>query len=103
MGALRYIPSLKSVVDERFPNSRVFLGEFVPGEDGKMRYLKKIRQRLFRNVQQRVEKLAPQIPTYLCMEKGSVWEKSMPYQPQTALHVEERIASSLRKRYPLEA
>jgi spore photoproduct lyase len=103
LGALRYIPSLKSVVDERFPNSRVFLGEFVPGEDVKMRYLKKIRQRLFRNVQQKVEKLAPQIPTYLCMEKGSVWENSMPYQPKTAPDVEERLASSLRKRFPVEA
>ena len=56
LGTLRYISSLKSVVDERFPKSRVFLGEFVTGEDGKMRYLKKIRQRLFQNVQQRVEK-----------------------------------------------
>jgi len=103
LGTLRYISSLKSVVDERFPNSRIFLGEFVPGEDGKMRYLKKIRQRLFRNVQQRIEKLAPQIPTYLCMEKSSLWEKTMPYQPQTAPEVEEKLVASLRKRYPVEA
>ena len=68
-----------------------------------MRYLKKIRQRLFRNVQQRIEKLAPQIPTYLCMEKSSLWEKTMPYQPQTAPEVEEKLAASLRKRFPVEA
>ena len=41
LGTLRYISSLKSIVDVRFPNSRVFLGEFVPAIDGKMRYLKK--------------------------------------------------------------
>jgi spore photoproduct lyase len=103
LGTLRYISSLKSVVDERFPKSRVFLGEFVPGEDGKMRYLKKIRQRLFRNVQQRIEKLAPQIPTYLCMENSSLWEKTMPYQPQTAPDVEEKLAVSFRDRFPMEA
>ena len=102
LGTLRYISSLKSVVDDRFPNSRVFLGEFVPGEDGKMRYLKKIRQRLFRNVQLRIEKLAPQIPTYLCMENSSVWKNTMPHQPQTAVDVESRIAGSLQQRFPME-
>ena len=30
LGTLRYISSLKSIVDDRFPISRVFLGEFVP-------------------------------------------------------------------------
>jgi hypothetical protein len=102
LGSLRYISSLKSVVDERFPNSRVFLGEFVPGEDGKMRYLKKIRQRLLRNVQQKVTQLAPQIPTYLCMENSSVWKNTMPHQPQTAIDVESRIAGSLQQRFPIE-
>ena len=97
LGTLRYISSLKSVVDKRFPNSRAFLGEFVPGEDGKMRYLKIIRQRLFRNVQQHIGKLAPQIPTYLCMEKSSLWKNTMPHQPQSATEVESRLTSSLRQ------
>jgi len=97
LGTLRYISSLKSVVDKRFPNSRAFLGEFVAGEDGKMRYLKIIRQRLFRNVQQRIGKLAPQIPTYLCMEKSSLWKNTMPHQPQSATEVESRLTSSLRQ------
>ena len=83
-GTLRYISSLKSIVEERFPNSRLFLDEFVPGVDGKMRYLKKIRQRLYRNVQKKIEKLAPDVPTYLCMESSHLWKNSMPYQPETA-------------------
>ena len=102
LGTLRYISSLKSIVDERFPNSRIFLGEFVPGEDGKMRYLKKIRQRLFSNVQQKIAQIAPQIPTYLCMEKSSVWKKTMPHQPQTAVDVESQIVDSLQQRFPME-
>ena len=97
LGALRYISSLKSVVDRRFPTSRAFLGEFVPGEDGKMRYLKIIRQRLFRNVQQRIYKLAPQIPTYLCMEKSSLWKSTMPHQPQSTSEVESLITSGSRQ------
>ena len=67
-----------------------------------MRYLKKIRQRLFRNVQLKIEKLAPQIPTYLCMENSSVWKNTMPHQPQTAVDVESRIAVNLRQRFPME-
>ena len=101
LGTLRYISSLKSIVGERFPKSRIFLGEFVPGEDGKMRYLKKIRQRLFRNVQQKVSQLAPEIPTYLCMENSSVWKKTMPLRPQNFVDVESHIADSLQQRFKI--
>ena len=103
LGALRYISSLKSVVDERFPNSRIFLGEFVPGKDGKMRYLSKIRQRMFRKVQQRIKKLAPRIPTYLCMENSTIWEKTMAYQPQDAKVLEDKLVTSLPERFSVEA
>ena len=103
LGTLRYISSLKSIVDERFPNSRVFLGEFVPGIDGKMRYLKKIRQRLYRNVQQKIQKLAPDVPTYLCMESSHLWKNSMPNQPETAPEMEGILVRSIEKRYPKEA
>ncbi len=102
LGTLRYISSLKSIVDERFPGSSVFLDEFVPGVDGKMRYIKKIRQRLYQNVQQRLEKLAPQIPTYLCMEKSSLWNNSMPHQPQNAPEMEGLLLKSLGERFPEE-
>ena len=103
LGTIRYISSLKSIVDERFPNSRVFLGEFVPGIDGKMRYLKKIRQRLYRNVQQKIQKLAPDVPTYLCMESSHLWNNSMFNQPETAPEMEGILLRSLEKRYPKEA
>ena len=39
-GTLRYINSLKDIVENRFPKSKIFLGEFVKGKDGKMRYIK---------------------------------------------------------------
>ena len=103
LGTLRYISSLKSIVDERFPNSRVFLGEFVPAIDGKMRYLKKIRQRLYRNVQQKIQKLAPDVPTYLCMESSPLWKNSMTKQPETAPEMEGILLRSLEKRFPKEA
>lgn len=101
LGTLRYISSLKSIVETRFPNSNVFLGEFIKGKDGKMRYLKKIRQLLYRNVQQKIYKLAPKIPTYLCMEKSSVWEKTMPYHPSSANEVENNITIKLKRQFSI--
>ena len=97
LGTLRYISSLKSIVENRFPDSNIFLGEFIKGKDGKMRYLKKIRQRLYRSVQKRINKLAPHIPTYLCMEKNSVWEKTMPYQPRSTDEVEKHLTVKLQQ------
>ena len=102
-GTLRYISSLKSIVETRFPKSKIFLEEFVKGKDGKMRYLKKTRQLLYNTVQNRINKLAPQIPTYLCMEKNSVWENTiMPYKPKSSLEVENHITAKLLKQSPIE-
>ena len=68
-----------------------------------MRYLKKIRQRLYRNVQQKIQKLAPDVPTYLCMESSYLWKNSMSNQPETAPEMEGILLRSLEKRYPKEA
>lgn len=83
IGALRYIPKLKTIVEERFPKSSIFLGEFVRGEDGKMRYAKKVRQRMFQHVRRRLHEAAPDVTTYLCMEKAPVWQKTMSITPKT--------------------
>tara|TARA_Y100001970_G_C14237843_1_gene863006 strand:+ start:996 stop:2132 length:1137 start_codon:yes stop_codon:yes gene_type:complete len=102
-GTLRYISSLKSIVETRFPKSKIFFEEFVKGKDGKMRYLKKIRQLLYKNVQNRINKLAPEIPTYLCMEKHSVWENTnMSFVPSNNLEVEKHIVSKYKNKIPIE-
>ena len=93
---------MKSIVETRFPKSKIFLEEFVKGKDGKMRYLKKTRQLLYNTVQKKISRLAPQIPTYLCMEKKSVWENSMmSYNPKTSHDVENHITSKLKKQIPI--
>ena len=82
LGTLRYIPKLKTVVEERFPKSTLFLGEFVKGEDGKMRYLKKIRQKMFQTVRKKIHQVAPRVTVYLCMEKEPIWRQTMPVHPK---------------------
>jgi spore photoproduct lyase len=46
LGGLRFPPALKQVAQKRFPFSRIFTGELITGEDGKLRYIKPLRVKL---------------------------------------------------------
>jgi len=83
LGTFRFMPALKQVVEQRFPDSDIVYGEFIPGLDGKMRYFKPLRIRLYRSMVQWIKELAPQVTTYLCMEDDQVWEQSFGYIPQS--------------------
>jgi spore photoproduct lyase len=74
LGSFRYIPTLKSIVQRRFPHTKIVYGEFIPGLDGKMRYFQPLRTRLYRRVARRIRKYAPDVPIYFCMEDPSVWK-----------------------------
>ena len=81
LGALRYDPALKSIVQRRFPSSRFVYGEFIPGPDTKMRYPEPIRVELFSKIHDRIRQHSKQVPVYLCMESYSVWKKAFGYAP----------------------
>ncbi|OQY57486.1 MAG: hypothetical protein B6245_16810, partial [Desulfobacteraceae bacterium 4572_88] len=50
LGTFRFMPSLKPIIQDRFPDSKIIYGEFIPGLDGKMRYFKPLRIRLYHGV-----------------------------------------------------
>ncbi len=81
LGTFRFMPALKSVIQRRFPRSRIIYGEFVPGLDGKMRYFKPLRIRLYQAMVRRIRELAPDVTVYLCMEDDDVWQKSFGFVP----------------------
>ncbi|MEJ2246739.1 MAG: DNA photolyase [Acidobacteriota bacterium] len=83
MGTFRFMPALKPVIEQRFPRSKIVYGEFIPGLDGKMRYFKPLRTALYRFMAQSIDRLAPGLTTYLCMEDDQVWTQSMGYTPQS--------------------
>jgi spore photoproduct lyase len=74
LGSFRYMPSLKPIIQERFPDSKIVYGEFIPGLDGKMRYFKPLRIALYRKMISWIKELAPQVLIYLCMEGQSVYD-----------------------------
>ncbi len=85
LGAFRFAPELKTLIQNRHPDSRIIYGEFVRGRDGKMRYFKPLRIRLYREMARRIRESAPETALYLCMEDDEVWEKALGGAPPGGL------------------
>jgi spore photoproduct lyase len=81
LGTLRFPPSIKTVIQKRFPDSKIIYEEFIKGLDGKMRYFKPLRINLYRKVVACIRDHAPDSVVYLCMEDDEVWRKSLGFIP----------------------
>jgi len=77
LGSFRFMPSLKPIIQKRFPKSKIIYGEFITGLDGKMRYFKPLRIAVYRKIIACIRKFAPQVFIYFCMEDDEVWQKSL--------------------------
>lgn len=81
LGAFRFMPSLKHIIQKRFPDSKIIYGEFVQGLDNKMRYFKPLRIRLYQRIIKKIKEISPEVLIYFCMEDDEVWEKSLGFIP----------------------
>jgi len=59
LGSLRFMPSLKPIIQKRFPDSKIVYGELIPGLDGKMRYFKPLRIALYRKIVSWIKESVP--------------------------------------------
>ena len=75
LGTLRFMPDLKAIIQSRFPESKMVYGEFVPGMDGKSRYLKQIRIEIYKGVLSAIRERSSDVTVYFCMESEDVWKK----------------------------
>jgi spore photoproduct lyase len=83
MGCLRYLPLLKTIAGQRFPNSRFFHEEFIEGLDGKARYFRTLRVEMYRHLyQQLLRRAAPETCIYLCMENNEIWQEVFGFIPE---------------------
>jgi spore photoproduct lyase len=74
MGLLRFTPNLYHLLlGEKRP--LLLKGEFIRGEDGKYRYLKKERVRIYRMFYEMLKSREPDLFIYFCMERSDVWEQ----------------------------
>ena len=81
LGCLRYMPSLKKVIRRRFPRTHILDGEFVPGLDGKMRYIKPLRIEMYAFMKQQLDAWHKDLGLYLCMESDEIWQRAMGWSP----------------------
>jgi spore photoproduct lyase len=97
LGGFRYPPKLKTIAEERFPQTEVFLGELFPGRDAKFRYLKEIRVEMYRKMVGWLKGADPDLFIYLCMESKEVWEKVFGWAPENSRHLNQLFEKRLIK------
>lgn len=84
MGSMRFMPTLKTIVMKRHPDTRIFIGEFIDGLDGKKRYFKPIRIELYGFMRKHLERWHNDLGLYLCMESDEIWKKGLGWSPGTS-------------------
>lgn len=83
MGAFRYLPQLKKIGTKRFPGSNIFFNEFIEGLDGKSRYFRKRRVRLYQHLHNLLKKkVSEKCCVYFCMESDEIWQEVMGFTPE---------------------
>jgi len=75
LGTLRFKPSLKKIIEARFPGNEILDAEMVLGFDDKLRYPGGLRHRIYRALIDALTGHSHPIPIYLCMEARSMWEE----------------------------
>lgn len=82
LGALRYLPKLKEIGIKRFPQTTIYYNEFIQGLDGKERYFRTNRVKLYRHLYRELKKYAADSTCiYFCMESDEIWHDVMGYIP----------------------
>lgn len=84
LGGLRLLDGLRDLTEKRFPKSTFLYEEFVPGTDGKLRYLKALRLNMYRKISQWIRDAGGSVPMYLCMESSSLWRQGLGYDFEDA-------------------
>ena len=101
LGCLRYMPSLKQVIRRRFPRTHILDGEFIPGLDGKMRYIKPVRIEMYAFMKQKLASWGIESGIYLCMESSDVWRKGLGWSPESSEGLCEYLDSRAREVFGL--
>ncbi len=73
LGCLRFMPELKTIMQERFPRSPLPEAEWIRGMDGKLRYFKPRRVEIYRRMVEKIKRQTSEVTLYLSMESPEVW------------------------------
>jgi spore photoproduct lyase len=90
VGALRFQPEQRAMMRERFGlKSYVTQAEVFPSADGKLRYDRSLRQRMFRFVFERFQQHDPGWRIFMCMESPETWLSTTGQSPFKQGHLHD--------------
>jgi spore photoproduct lyase len=98
LGALRFMPELKAIIQQRHAHSKVIYGEFIRGLDGKMRYFHEIRTELYAFMVERIRSWDPELCVYLCMEGEDIWRQVFGFSPEDRGGLPKMLDDSVKSR-----
>lgn len=95
IGSLRFDRALKEVATQRFPKTKIFADDFIAAPDGKMRYFKKLRIEMYRQVWHGLRAWSDEFPHYLSMEPAWMWEEVTGAPAPEPLRLERTLTNRL--------
>ena len=97
IGTLRMTSGLRDTMRSRFPGSFLPLGELVPCPDGKLRYAKSIRTRMYVKVLEWIRaRASASTGVYACMERPEVWSRVFEISPPADSEIGELVTAGVQ-------
>jgi spore photoproduct lyase len=100
MGSFRTPPSLQENIRMRFPKTPLFVGEQIKGTDGKMRYIKPLRFKMYGTMYKWLTECFEEFFFYFCMDSIELWREVVGYVPGNSWELDYMFAESNYKKFP---
>jgi spore photoproduct lyase len=98
MGTLRFPQGMRHRLEDQ--GARLLYGEFVRGLDGKMRYFRPLRTRMYRGVLASLKRHLSEDKVYLCMESPDVWQDVFGIVGMDSTQLAQRLDDNCRSAFP---
>ncbi|MFZ5802905.1 MAG: SPL family radical SAM protein [Candidatus Omnitrophota bacterium] len=100
LGTVRFSQDVRRAILDRFPATRLTDPEMIRGQDGKWRYLRPVREKLYAFVYRKIRQKWKNVFVYFCMENQDVWENVMGIRPDSNAHLDYLFHENLARRFP---
>ncbi len=90
MGALRFVPEIRYCM-LRKKAEYIYEGEFIRGEDNKMRYFRPLRTQMYISLKNFLTQYIDEGRLYMCMESSEVWEDVFAFSGMTTRRLSDRL------------
>lgn len=99
LGGFRYHLHFREILRDKFPEEMMTVYEMFPGVDGKYRYFKPLRIKIYTFMYQKLHEIFKKSYIYLCMETDYMWKEITGKDFASSEELELDIASHLNYRF----